>query len=186
MSPRRAILAVAVLGAALVAAPVLSGHGARVVWNVSESVPIGLYRLEPSGRAEVGDLVAVVPPEPLAALLAERGYLPRNVPLLKRVLALPGTTVCRIGATVIVYGHAYGEARERDAQGRALPYWQSCRRIAEDEVFLMNWDAPDSFDGRYFGPLPASAITARAIPIWTDEDGDGRFRWRAADPALEP
>jgi type IV secretory pathway protease TraF len=23
-------------------------------------------------------------------------------------------------------------------------------------------------DGRYFGPIPASAIVARALPIWTD------------------
>ena len=30
------------------------------------------------------------------------------------------------------------------------------------------------------------ADTARVIPVWTDEAGDGRFRWRSADPALDP
>jgi type IV secretory pathway protease TraF len=43
----------------------------------------------------------------------------------------------------------------------------------------MNWDEPDSLDGRYFGPLPRDAIVARAVPIWTDEAGDGRFVWHA-------
>ena len=43
----------------------------------------------------------------------------------------------------------------------------------------MNWDVPDSLDGRYFGPIPASSVIGRALPLWTDEDGDGRFVWRA-------
>jgi type IV secretory pathway protease TraF len=44
----------------------------------------------------------------------------------------------------------------------------------------MNPSVPDSLDGRYFGPLPTTAIVARAVPLWTDEAGDGRFVWRAA------
>ena len=43
----------------------------------------------------------------------------------------------------------------------------------------MNWQVPDSLDGRYFGPLPATTVIGRAIPLYTDEDGDGRFIWRA-------
>ena len=43
----------------------------------------------------------------------------------------------------------------------------------------MNRQVRDSLDGRYFGPLPATAIIGRAIPLWTDEAGDGRFVWRA-------
>jgi type IV secretory pathway protease TraF len=34
----------------------------------------------------------------------------------------------------------------------------------------MNWQSADSLDGRYFGPLPASAVIGRAVPVWTDED----------------
>ena len=43
----------------------------------------------------------------------------------------------------------------------------------------MNWQVRDSLDGRYFGPLPASAVIGRATPLYTDEDGDSRFVWRA-------
>ncbi|MNY66109.1 Peptidase S26 [compost metagenome] len=45
----------------------------------------------------------------------------------------------------------------------------------------MNWDAPDSLDGRYFGPLPVTSIVARALPLWTDADGDGHFQWHFGD-----
>jgi type IV secretory pathway protease TraF len=65
------------------------------IWNASESVPIGLYRLHPTDRLAVTQLVAAQPPEPLARFLADRRYLPRGIPLLKRVLALPGQTICR-------------------------------------------------------------------------------------------
>lgn len=186
MSPRSFTLLAMLAGAALVAAPIVTGHAPRFIWNASGSVAVGLYTLAPVTTIEVGDLLAVLPPDDLAAFLDARGYLPRGVPLIKRVLALPGAEVCRRGATVIAYDHPYGEAQPRDRFGRDLPQWQGCRIVAEGDLFLMNWDAADSLDGRYFGALPASAVIARVTPIWTDEYGDGRFRWRFTDPALEP
>jgi conjugative transfer signal peptidase TraF len=140
------------------------------IWNASESVPIGLYRLRPTSKRFVTELVAVQPPETLAAFLSEGGYLPRNVPMLKRVLALPGQTVCRRGPTITVDNIEMGQARERDGRGRPLPVWQGCHVVADDEVFLMNWQSVESLDGRYFGVLPAAAIVGQAEPLWTDEE----------------
>lgn len=137
------------------------------VWNASESVPIGLYRLQDANRLELADLIAVRPPEPLASLLDLNGYLPSGLPMLKRVLALPAQTVCRTGLTISIDGIEVGAARERDSRGRPLPVWQGCRVIADDEVFLMNWQSAHSFDGRYFGPIPRSAVIGRALPVWT-------------------
>ncbi|TKB77694.1 MAG: S26 family signal peptidase, partial [Mesorhizobium sp.] len=114
---------------------------------------------------------------PLAAFMAKRGYLPNNVPLLKQVLALGGATVCREGTAIIVNGRTYGHACERDSRGRSLPCWRGCREIADGEVFLMNPNAAESFDSRYFGPLPLSLVVGRAVPVWTTE--------RAA-PVLDP
>lgn len=138
------------------------------VWNASESVPIGLYRLQPVTRLGVTDLVAIRPPEPLGTSLDLNGYLPLGVPMLKRVLALPGQTVCRTGATITVDDIAMGEARQRDGRGKPLPAWQGCRILSTDEIFVMNWQSPDSFDGRYFGPIPASAVIGKASPVWTE------------------
>ena len=153
----------------------------KLIWNTTASAPIGFYTVEPADRIDVPELVAIMPPEPLAAFMVERGYIARGVPLLKRVLGQPGQRVCRAGGTITVNGIEMGEALERDSLGRDLPVWQGCRTIAEDEIFLMNLDVGDSLDGRYFGPLPVSAVIGRAIPLFTDEDGDGRLVWRAPE-----
>jgi conjugative transfer signal peptidase TraF len=140
-----------------------------LVWNASESVPVGLYHVRPTHMLFITTLVVAFPPEPLATYLAQRGYLPRGVPLLKRILALSGQSVCRNELLISVDGVDVGAARERDHRDRALPVWQGCRVIADGEVFLMNWDEPSSFDGRYFGPIPSSAIIGRAQPMLTFE-----------------
>jgi len=152
----------------------------KLIWNASASVPLGLYSIASARHVEVADLVAIRTPEPLASFMAERRYLPRGVPLMKRVAAVAGQQVCRDGSHITVDGIDMGEALARDRAGRVLPSWQGCRRIADGEVFLMNWAAPDSMDGRYFGPLATNTIIGRAVPLWTDEDGDGRFQWHAA------
>jgi type IV secretory pathway protease TraF len=114
--------------------------------------------------------VAVQPPDLLAAFLDLNGYLPIGVPMLKRVLALPGQTVCRNGLTIAVDGIDEGKARERDGRGRTAPVWHGCRVIADGDVFVMNSQSADSLDGRYFVPLPSSAIVGRAVPVWTEEE----------------
>lgn len=125
------------------------------------------------------DLVAVDPSGPLATFLDARGYVPEGVPLMKRVLAVGGQIVCRSGPVVTVDGIEVGAALERDRAGRDLPVWQGCERIPSGAVFLMNWQVRDSLDGRYFGLTSTDRIIGRAVPLWTDEDGDGRFQWRA-------
>jgi conjugative transfer signal peptidase TraF len=137
------------------------------IWNVSDSVPIGLYRVQPVQRLAVTELVVVRPPGPLASFLDSNGYLPIGVPMLKRVLAMPGQTVCRIGLTITIDSNEVGKARESDARGRPLPVWAGCRVIPAADVFVMNWQSADSLDGRYFGPIPTRAVIGRALPVWT-------------------
>jgi conjugative transfer signal peptidase TraF len=148
----------------------LGGATPHYIWNASMSVPIGLYRVQPATQLAVTELVAIRPPDLLATFLDLNGYLPIGVPMLKRVLALPRQTVCRNGLSIAVDGIDVGQAHERDGRGRPLPAWHGCRVIADGDVFVMNWQSPDSLDGRYFGPLPASAVIGKAVPIWTDEE----------------
>jgi conjugative transfer signal peptidase TraF len=118
----------------------------------------------------VTELVAIQPPDLLAAYLDLNGYLPIGVPMLKRVLALQGQKVCRNHLTIAVDGVEVGQAQERDGKGRPLPAWNGCRVIAHGDIFVMNWQSNDSLDSRYFGPLPASAVIGRAVPVWTNEE----------------
>jgi conjugative transfer signal peptidase TraF len=141
----------------------------KLIWNASASVPIGLYAVHPAGTLRTGELLVVTPPEKLATFLDERRYLPKGIPLLKHIAALPGQTVCRTGDTISLDGITVGAALDRDHLGRSLPVWQGCRVIAAGEVFLMNLQSVASLDGRYFGPLPIMTIVGRADPIWIEE-----------------
>jgi conjugative transfer signal peptidase TraF len=153
----------AVLAAGLTA---LFHPSSRLIWNASASVPVGLYRIRPAEPLRIGELVVAMPPEPLAGYLADRGYLPEGVPLLKHILALAGQTVCRIGDTIIVDGATVGRALASDWRGRNLPIWQGCQVLATGRVFLINLQSAHSLDSRYFGPIAASAIVGRAVPLW--------------------
>ncbi len=180
MTRRSAVLAavglalLAQLATARVTAPTLlrwnridvPGLPKLVLWNASASAPRGLYLLRSASPLHIGELVAVMPPEPLARFAAMRGYLPLGVPLLKHIAVLGGHTVCRFADRVTIDGRTAALARERDSRGRTLPRWQGCRTMRADEVFLLNSAIPDSFDGRYFGVLSANTITARAEPLW--------------------
>jgi len=167
MTGRATTILFTIGAAALVLSTIAAMPAKRYIWNASGSVPVGLYRLQPTGNLFVSQLVAVQPPEPLVTFLADHRYLPRGVPMLKRVLALPGQTVCRDGRAITVDNIAAGEARDRDNRGQPLPIWQGCRVITAGEAFLMNAQSADSLDGRYFGVLPTTAIIGRAKPLWT-------------------
>lgn len=176
---RRRTLTVTALAVLGIAAASAVDWPMKLIWNATASAPIGFYTIEPADALDVPKLVAVMPPEPLAGFMVERGYIARGVPLLKRVLGLPGQRVCRVGRTITVNGIEMGEALERDSLGRHLPIWQGCRVVGDDQLFLMNWEVRDSLDGRYFGPIPAASVIGRAVPLWTDEEGVGRYEWRA-------
>jgi conjugative transfer signal peptidase TraF len=151
----------------------------RLLWNASASAPIGLYTLQPERDPPAGALVAVMPPESLAGWLAQRHYLPLRVPLLKHVVAKAGQRVCRSGATISVDGRTVATSLARDSHGRPLPAWSGCRALRRGELLLMNPSVPDSMDGRYFGPLPASALLGIATPILTRDTPDAPLRWRS-------
>ncbi|MBZ9775145.1 S26 family signal peptidase [Mesorhizobium sp. CO1-1-8] len=176
---RPATLLATVLATTAMLCPAFTAVSPKFIWNASASTPIGLYLIEGGVPFSANDLVAVAPPEPLATLLADRGYLPKGVLLIKHIFAVTGQTVCRKGLTISVDGIDVGMALKRDSNGRDLPHWQGCRRIPADAVLLMNSHVRDSFDGRYFGLLPTGHIIGHAVPLWTDEQGVGRFQWRA-------
>jgi conjugative transfer signal peptidase TraF len=163
-----ALLAGAAIG--LTALPAIIAVPPVLLWNASASVPIGLYAVHRPGALHIGDVVVVRPPEPLARDLDARRSLPMGVPLIKPVAALAGQMVCRRGGAVSIGGTVLAQVRDRDGRGRPLPAWQGCHRLGSDEVFLLNPAQPDSFDGRYFGPLPASTVIGRATPLWLPKE----------------
>lgn len=162
-----ALLACAVAGLAALVLPATLRLPVRVVYNPSDSVPRGWYRIDTARSLHVGDMVLTGLPEAAAALAAQRDYLPAGVPLLKRVAAVAPQHVCGDGATVSVEGRPTVNTLAADSRSRSLPAWRQCRRLLDGEVFLLSTSHPASFDSRYFGPVATSAVIGVARPVWT-------------------
>ena len=151
--------------AALVAPAIVEPH-LRLVWNVSASVPLGLYRIEPGVRPHVGELAAVRPPAQLARLMANRRYVEQGALLVKPVAATSGAQVCRRGDIISVAGVQVAMALDRDRFGRDLPRWSGCLRLGAGDYFLLASGVRASFDSRYFGPVSGGAVLGRATSLW--------------------
>lgn len=163
----RAVLALSLLGLGLIGLAALARPAPWLVWNASASAPIGLYRVLP-GKPASGDLVLIRTPDSARQLAAERGYLPHDVPLVKRVAALDGDVVCAAGDAISINDRVVAERLAHDRLGRRLPSWSGCHLLDGGEAFLLMEGVADSFDGRYFGPVPTAAIIGRLAPLWVE------------------
>ncbi|UCI32120.1 S26 family signal peptidase [Mesorhizobium sp. B4-1-4] len=163
----RKAIAIAAIGVGLTGFTAFAKPSPWLVWNASASAPVGLYFVSSATPAR-GDLVLVRTPDTVAVLAEKRSYLPRNVPLVKRIAARPGEHVCTFDDAIIIRGEIVARRLATDTQGRALPWWNACRKLAAGEVFLLNGEAPRSFDSRYFGPVPATNVIGRLVPLWIE------------------
>ena len=148
----------------------------RLIYNPSDSVPVGWYRVDPQRHGtdslprplSVGSVVLTTLPPDVAVLAAQRGYLPAYIPLLKRVGAVAPQHVCIVAGQVRIDGVPAAAALPADRLGRQLPSLPLCRRLEPGELFLLSVTNPASFDSRYFGPISASAVIGVAHPVWLE------------------
>lgn len=139
----------------------LQWTGIRYQW--SGSGPQWAYRVSPDVRLERGEWVVVCLEGPAAEIARERGYLPfsrqcpaRVQPILKEIWALEGDTVDLGGLPAPL---------EVDALGRPLTAWPS-GRVGSGRVWLRSIDdGRDTWDSKYYGPVPKEWIRGSAKPI---------------------
>lgn len=175
---RSALLGCMVVGLAALSAPTLlsmSPHGrVVVVYNPTDSVPRGWYAIRPVESQEslvVDQVVLARLPAEAATFASQRGYLPKNVPLLKRIGAVSPQLVCVANGVVRVDGAAVAAARTFDGIHRPMQAWARCRSLVAGELFLLSRMHEASFDSRYFGPITTSAVLGIATPLWTWGEG---------------
>lgn len=154
-------LAGAGIGLSAILFSTISSVPERLIWNRTGSVPVGLYWLSDEPFTKGGWVV--VSARSAEARWAElHGFIGKDWPLLKRVAGVPGDEICRDGVIVSINGLRAGEALIASGSGLPLPSWSGCRRVEEDEVFLMNAH-PNSLDGRYFGITRVGDVEGSAI-----------------------
>jgi conjugative transfer signal peptidase TraF len=140
------------------------------------SLPRGLYR-DVRGAAPLRGTLGVwcLPPD-VARWARERGYVGRgNCPggaeaIGKAVLAAAGDTVRVTADGLTVNGVLAPHTRplERDSRGRPMRRTRhGTYYVSAQEVWLWSPLTGRSFDSRYFGAVPTSALVAVVRPLWT-------------------
>ena len=155
----------------------LDRAGYTLTANLTPSVPVGLYLSDANQQgAERGKLVTFHPHNAAAQYAYQRGWMKPGSVYVKRVAAVARDMVCAdkeltirtqgVGETAAFV--RVGEIAEADHDGQPLPHVLSgCSRVPEGHFLPVGDGVPNSYDGRYYGFVPVSAIEANLRPLWT-------------------
>lgn len=146
--------------------------------NLSSSIPPGWYVARGMGTERPvrrGTLVVACLPIVVAGWGRARGYLHRGsctggvAPVGKPVFAIGGDTITVRSSGLELDGDpvARTEPLRQDSHGRYLPRVADGRYVVQPgEVWLISTYSTRSWDSRYFGPVPVSAIVSALSPLW--------------------
>ncbi len=142
--------------------------------NMTDSLPRGIW----TETTEYTGTVAACLDGSMAELALERRYLTPGtrckagvLPMLKHVAAHAGDTVQLDAAGIHVNGLLLPNTavQTHDSGGRLMPAYASGEyHVAPGELWLYSNRVPNSFDSRYFGPVPQRNIIANLKPILTE------------------
>jgi type IV secretory pathway protease TraF len=118
-------------------------------------------------------LVLLNQPNDFAASILGR-YVPANIPLIKRIAAIPSDVVETSARGVNVNGLPWPDSAPltHDLEGRSLrPYPFGIYRVPPGQLWVMS-NHPRGLDSRYFGPVTESSVISRLVPIatWSNPD----------------
>jgi len=154
---------------------------AKIRFNLSPSMPSGIYVLEPvKDQPQRGDMVTfcLESDNPLTALALSREYIgpgscPSGLkPLLKRLGGLPGDVISVSSDGIMLNGKFLaGSARpEYDSQGRVMPpTFLEDGTIPEGMALVISQKRTNSFDSRFFGLVPFDSLT-KVSPVMIAEE----------------
>jgi type IV secretory pathway protease TraF len=163
MKQQKTLFGVAAVSLAFLAMKPLVNPAPMVIWNASESVPIGWYYVA-KRQPKIREIAVIEPTDWMQKYASSRGYLPKNVLLLKPVYSVHPSIICRFGSHVFVNGKQVAKAKVMDKFHRVLPVWKGCIVLSSTQYFVLGRHR-DSFDSRYFGPVEQSQVVGTAFRL---------------------
>jgi type IV secretory pathway protease TraF len=157
------MFAMATVGVASLAVKPFINPVPLLIWNASESVPIGWYYVA-KRQPKIGEIAVIKPTDWVQIYASSRGYLPQNVWLLKPIFASHPSIICRFASHVFVDGKHVAKAKIKDKMHRLLPVWKGCKALTSTQYFVLGRHR-DSFDSRYFGPSEKHQVVGTAFPL---------------------
>ncbi len=119
-----------------------------------------------TGSVDRGEIVVFYPPylEPkndsFKNIFLRRVNLSKDIPLIKRVIGLPGETIEIKNNTVLINGKPL---KENSYIKEAPLYNMPALKIPENEIFVMGDNRNDSADSHIWGTLPVKNIIGHAV-----------------------
>jgi conjugative transfer signal peptidase TraF len=135
--------------------------------NDTESMPLGFYIILPDRPVKAGDIVVFTPPQELWQLANGRGWTQGERYWLKEVAAVEGDTYTITDTGIYIYGRYAGPVAAVDRQGQPLPQLRGTFQVRPGQFLPLATYRPGSFDGRYFGELPLTAVHKHVYPLFT-------------------
>lgn len=151
-------------------------------WNLTTSLPQGLWintGAFKATEANRGQVVKFCPPDTAVFRQArEDGILRRGrcggdyMPLLKRVMGLPGDVV-QVSDHVTINGVSLPYSKLQPRISKRYRIDDAWLKLKDREVWLMG-DTDDSFDSRYFGKAHIENVLNREAPAYVLREIDSR------------
>lgn len=118
--------------------------------NVTASLPVGLY-VKTNQPVKIGSFVVFQPDLNKHPFVAK--YLDPDIPLIKRVAALPGQK------------YQLPPASDIDSKGRAITPFSPGTGIVPSKQLVVIGNTKYSLDSRYLGFVPQSSIIDTITPL---------------------
>lgn len=143
--------------------------------NLTESIPVGLYRITSVDTIKNTYVIFCPDDRPSFKLAMDRGYIDHGLNcggygyLMKKVVAVSGDilSVTFEGVFVNQTLIPFSKPKLADGMDRTLPQWQVMNYpLQKDEVMTMTNQSEWSFDGRYYGLVRKEQIKGMITPIW--------------------
>ena len=165
----------------------------KYIFNISKSLPIGIYQKLEDKNFQKGDLVVLDIPKERMDFMILRGYIDGKMlkTMLKKIEGVEGETFKVLTVEelkssqfseniefssidipksskkfLVKENKILGSISNFDSRGRQLPQIKSPLILNKDEFFVMG-ESDNSLDSRYFGKIKRKEILYKVKPILT-------------------